>query len=230
MFQRSWVSTHHQTFSRLLESVHYFKKALQLVRRGQQPSSQECPGQCSTSYAGRWEPRVSPRWCTHVDSTRPLQSQTWPFGEESTQKRWFPPVLLVSQTPHSNNNGCYPSSPCSKPHNSNLSSSCTPPPDQVSVCKQVSLCAGSIRCHMGFELPSVLPGCTESSLIFTARCHENSSSRHRTLTLGTPPSSGGISATKGSLPVFDQYLGFVVSPFCISLPPTHLKMASSLYP
>lgn len=58
--------------------------------QGQQPSSQVFPGQCNTSCAEIEGPRVSPRPCVHVDSTRPMQSQIWPFGEGLNPEKMVP--------------------------------------------------------------------------------------------------------------------------------------------
>lgn len=102
-------------------------------------------------------------------------------------------------------------------------------------CLQVSLYAGTLRGHLGFQSPSVLSGQTKCLLIFTARCTGNSTFQHRTPGLrslvwgldpflfqgnlchwGVPPSVQPLSLDLGS------------AHFHISTPPTSLNVASSL--
>lgn len=91
------------------------------------------------------------------------------------------------------NGGC-PSSPLPEITQLSLSSyvSCAsqaadlPLEPRVSVCEQMNLCAGPLRRHLDFQIPSPSPGQTESPLIFLVRFCGNSSPRHWKPRLGSP--------------------------------------------
>lgn len=100
--------------------------------------------------------RVLPRWCAHC-RFYPVQYQAWPFGGRLNTKTMVPSCRLhVYQAPHNDNNDSCPSSPRPPhnlvfPHTSLVLSSCHPSTgDQMSVCKRVRLCVGSIRGHLDF--------------------------------------------------------------------------------
>ncbi|KAF6351701.1 hypothetical protein mRhiFer1_010197 [Rhinolophus ferrumequinum] len=64
-----------------------------------------CPGAESVlgdaALAGWSRDTASPRWCTHVDSTRPTQSQIWPSRGGFNIKKIMPSFRLhMSQVPH----------------------------------------------------------------------------------------------------------------------------------
>lgn len=64
-------------------------------------------------------PRTSPRWWARLGPTRPMWSQTWPFGGGLNREEMVTPCKLhMCQDPHRDNNGCCLSILFPMPHNS----------------------------------------------------------------------------------------------------------------
>lgn len=98
LWHMSWVTTYLQRFPGHHSLSATEKSLFQLVEWSQQPTNQECPRQCSTSYVcvcgggGDRDPehhQSSVHTWIPLDQCGPILG---PLGEPSTQKRWCPPV------------------------------------------------------------------------------------------------------------------------------------------
>lgn len=161
-----------------------------------------------------------------MDLIRPMQVRIW---------------LCGGRAQHKENNGC-PSSRCLEatqlrfPCLSLVPLNCCPSAGAQGECLRASLCAGPLRKHLGFQLPSFSPSQLESPLIFTVGFCGDSSPRHWNPGLGSSvwgwntllPWRGPLQLRYPSQFSTTTHRCRANS-FCISAPPISLYAASFLH-
>lgn len=180
-----------------------------------------------------------------MDSTRPIQSHTWPFGGRINTENIVPYCRPhMCQAPQRHNNGFCPSSSCPVTTQVSHPPHVTGPLELLHLHQRPGECwqMAKSACQLYKKVASFPCGLystgkgRESLLVFTARCRGNSSSRYRISGLGSLALDWDSSLFKGEpLPLrcpswySATIRGLGVSPIHVSAHPTSLSVTSSIY-
>lgn len=142
---------------------------------------------------GRQRPRVSPWQCAHMDSSRPMQSQTWPYGGRLNTEKMMPSYgQHVCPASYQDGNGCCLCSFCTGATKLSPFLHIPRPPKLLLLHQRPSECLQVNKSMYGlfkrvFGSPASFHFTGKGrqiSLIFTARCLGISTFWHRFLGLG----------------------------------------------